>query len=237
MTFISILYLLAKIQIWDKGGWKDSNSRVFIRWFKEQASLYYRKDSIRADFAEPIPSQQALEEKSPLQCAVQLIKRSRDIYFKNNCKLTPASIALSTLCAQVYQGEESVFDTVTLCLESIDNQIKESRPYPLFVLNPANKAYENLGEKWNDPAAYKEFVNWISSFKTTWEEFRNMQGFLKSSKILNQLFGEQPTQRVIAEFAESLNQSRENGMLRMKPTGLLTTQAGIVVQKNTFYGT
>jgi hypothetical protein len=144
---------------------------------------------------------------------------------------------LSTLCAQVYQGEESVFDTVTICLAAIANQIEKSLPYRLIVMNPANKAEEDLGEKWDDLEAYKEFATWISSFQLSWNEFKNMQGIPKSSNILKQLFGEQPTQTVIAEFAESLNQSRENGMLRMKPTGLLTTQAGIVLPKNTFYGT
>jgi Second Messenger Oligonucleotide or Dinucleotide Synthetase domain len=220
-----------------RGGWKDSNSRQFIKWFGERANLYRNKARATCDFAEPVPAQQSLEEKSPLQCAVQLIKRSRDIFFRKNSELAPASIVLSTLCAQVYQGEESVFDTVTICLAAIAKLIEKSLPYRLVVMNPANKAEEDLGEKWDDLEAYKEFATWIFNFQLSWNEFKNMQGIPKSSNILKQLFGEQPTQAVIAEFAESLNQSRENGILRMKPTGLLTTQAGIVLPKNTFYGT
>ncbi len=220
------------------GGWKDSNSKQFIKWFNGKSNLYqvnFQKQKI-CRFAESVPDRQLLEEKSPLQCAVQLIKRSRDMYFRNNCKLAPASIVLSTLCAKVYQGEVSVFDTVTLCLESINNQIRKCHPTPLVVINPANKAYENLGEKWNDPAAYKEFVAWIYYFKECWERFRNLQGISASHQVMNQLFGEKPTKEAFVEFSERMSQNRDKKLILVQPNGHLNTQVGITLPKNTFYG-
>jgi Second Messenger Oligonucleotide or Dinucleotide Synthetase domain len=220
------------------GGWKDSNSKKFIDWFNDKADLYKSFGRATFDFAEPLPAQESLEEKAPLKCAVQLIKRSRDVYFRTQPDLSPASIVLSALCAQSYQGKSSVFDTVADCLGAIKTKILEVKPRRIIVINPVNEVYEDLGEKWNNSQNYSEFTKWIYFFQEQWHELRDTKGIHNITRMLENLFGEQPTQEAIADFCEKMQQSRSDGLLRVAPaTGLLTTsQKNILIPKNTFYG-
>jgi hypothetical protein len=45
--------------------------------------------------AKPVPAQEAVHEKEPLQLAVQLLKRWRDLAFAEEC-LAPISVVLTT---------------------------------------------------------------------------------------------------------------------------------------------
>jgi Second Messenger Oligonucleotide or Dinucleotide Synthetase domain len=64
--------------------WKHSNPEGFRDWFKNCSTE--RFDSRKQD---PLPDYQTLEQKSTLQCAVQLIKRWRDIYYNNRLNVAP----------------------------------------------------------------------------------------------------------------------------------------------------
>src|SRR5690625_6144742 len=59
--------------------------------------------------AEPLPEE--LYFKTPLQRAVQLFKRYRDIYFENK-ENEVSSIVITTLVASLYQQESSIFETI-----------------------------------------------------------------------------------------------------------------------------
>ncbi len=219
-------------------GWKDSNSRAYIRWFNWQA----KASSRNMDHAEPLPLQETLEEKPALKCAVQLLKRHRDVAFKNKSDLAPASIVLSTLAATHYQGQESVGEAVAGILQGIAISIAQQQGRRLQVWNPANNVPEDLGERWENPEAYHEFVVWIAKFNRLWQELGVAEGYADIDRLLETLFDEQPTRDVIrdaiSEDAQQIAQNRVNGQLGIKPRiGTLSPQpSSIVVPKNTFYG-
>jgi hypothetical protein len=124
------------------------------------------------------------------------------------------------------------------CLSTIKTKIAEVKPKRLIVINPANKVHEDLGEKWNNPQNYLGFTKWIYSFQEQWYELKDTKGIHNIARILENLFGEKPTQEAIADFCEKMQKSRNDSLLRVSPaTGLLTTnQRNILVPKNTFYG-
>ena len=72
--------------------------------------------------AKPVPAQEAVHEKEPLQLAVQLLKRWRDLAFADEC-LAPISVVLTTLAGMHYGGEESVSEALTTILAGIVNAI------------------------------------------------------------------------------------------------------------------
>lgn len=219
-------------------GWKDSNSRAYIQWFNSEAKVSSRN----LDHAEPLPLQETLEQKPPLKCAVQLLKRHRDVAFKNKPDLAPASIVLSTLAAMHYQGQESVGEAVAAILQGIAITIARQQGKRLQVWNPVNNVPEDLGERWENPKAYHEFVVWIREFNRLWLELSAAKGYADISKLLVTLFDEQPTRDVIHDAIrldeQHIAQNRVNGQLGIKPQiGTLTSQpSSIVVPKNTFYG-
>ena len=63
--------------------------------------------------------------KTPLQKAIQLLKRHRDIMFENDTKkLKPISIIITTLAAELYNDEDNVVDTLTNILTNIEAHLK-----------------------------------------------------------------------------------------------------------------
>jgi hypothetical protein len=218
--------------------WRDSNSKGYIAWFDRIAETYAVSAGC-LDHAEPLPQQESLEEKAPLRCAIQLVKRCRDLAFTGEkSDLAPASILLSTLCAQCYQGQESVSEAIFGILQEIHHRIANTEGR-LQVWNPANQVLEDLGERWDrNPRAYQEFVNWIGDFSRLWEQLMNTRGHAAIAGILAILFEENLTQAAMRDSANWVDQGRSAGQLGTVPkTGGLTTRpCPIIVPKNTFYG-
>lgn len=215
--------------------WKDTNSREYVKRFNAIADA--DRNRSRYDKAEPLPPQEEFEDKSALKFAVQLIKRGRDIAFQDKDDLAPASIVLSTLAANGYSGNTSVFGTVAETLNYMQGQILANSDR-LQVWNPANQVAEDLGERWdNNPKAYEEFKTWISGFRSLWQRLEQSRGN-GLSQVLFSLFGEQPTHEAIRQDTLRLEHARQDGRLRIAPgSGLLTTQSpAIAVPRNTFYG-
>lgn len=173
-----------------------------------------------------------------MKFAVQLMKRHRDIAFKNKDDLAPASIVLSTLAAEQYDGDPSVFNTVATTLQNIEGKIQTSRER-LELKNPVNCIPEDLGERWRkNPNAYTAFKDWVFGFHQIWQQLAETRGRQEVSEILISLFGENPTRETIREDALYLNQARQSGTLGVVArSGLLTTQtSAITIPRNTFYG-
>lgn len=218
--------------------WRDSNSKQYITWFDRIAETYAISAG-RLDHAEPLPQQESLEEKAPLRCAIQLVKRYRDLAFTGEkSDLAPASILLNTLCAESYQGQESVSEAIFGILQGILYRIATTQGR-LQVWNPANQVPEDLGERWErNPRAYQEFVHWIGNFHRRWEQLMNTTGHAAIAGILAILFEENLAQAAIRDSANWVDQGRLAGQLGTIPkTGVLTTRpCPIVIPKNTFYG-
>jgi hypothetical protein len=101
--------------------------------------------------AENLPSNE-YDNKKPLQRAVQLIKRYRDIYFQKDDTYKTSSVVLTTIAGQFYNGEESIYLTV----ENIVNRIllhTRNMSRRIKVVNPVNAA-EDFTDKWEDEPRY-----------------------------------------------------------------------------------
>ena len=98
--------------------------------------------------------------RTPLQKAIQLLKRHRDICFQNVSDDAPISIIITTLAAWAYNGEANVYEALCNILERMPQHI-ECRDGIYWVENPTMPE-ENFADKWNAaPNKRTAFMSWL----------------------------------------------------------------------------
>jgi hypothetical protein len=153
-------------------GWRISNSEGYALWFESRMRLAegtLRERAFEAHVAK-IDDLPAYRWKSPLQAAIQLLKRHRDVLFEKERDRAPISIIITTLAAQAYQGESSPSDSLATILASMDRYIRPSMPR---IPNPVNPA-EDFADKWYHPQCIHlgleaSFRRWLSQARTDFE--------------------------------------------------------------------
>lgn len=147
--------------------WQKSNPKKYADWFHERMRI--RLNETRANLAKSLSAN--IEDvpewtvKTPLQRAVQLLKRHRDVYFKGSLNNRPASIILTTLAAHAYNNESDLADTVASVVNGMKSHI-EYKVGKYYVMNPAEDG-ENFAEKWNEDSARRDaFFGWMKKVET-----------------------------------------------------------------------
>jgi len=219
-------------------GWKDSNPKGYADWFDSKCAVmpadYYVRVMAKA---QPIPEQQAVHEKTPLQLGVQLLKRWRDLRYAKKPELGPISIILTTLAADYYSGQRSVSETLDSILRRMVFEISkaESERRRLIVLNPSNPK-EDLSERWDDyPERYTAFKEGVRKFQKQWAAILSKKGNAKPE--LESLFGE-PLKRALVKQAERVRDDHKNKNLGVAASGLIIPASSSIrpIAQNTFYG-
>ncbi len=157
------------------GAWPMSNPIGFARWFEscmKRATMLLEKRLLEARVAR-IDDLPAFRWKTPLQRAVQLLKRHRDILFVGNCELKPVSNILTTLAGLAYRGESGLAETLTRCLDEMEHLVNATAPR---VPNPVNPA-EDFADKWDTPVGRgkrleENFWHWLAQAKADFKSIR-----------------------------------------------------------------
>lgn len=149
--------------------WPKSNPKGYADWFfNRQADIFQTlkkglAESIKASI-EDVPDYRI---HTPLQRAIQVLKRHRDIYFSDkDGSNKPISIIITTLMASLYEGQDNIFNVIYDALNKINNGLLlKGGKYTL--LNPVNPG-ENFADKWNENGSLpKAFFEWIQVAKNT----------------------------------------------------------------------
>lgn len=225
---------------------KYSNPYKYHEWFEKRMETqlnaakteYARRN--QADIKE-IP---LYKVKTPLQRAIQLLKRHRDITYerlpqsrKDN---VPISIIITTLAAHSYNNELSVYEALNNILNNMEKYI-EFKNGKYYIINPV-LADENFADKWNEtPQKAKEFYYWIQTAKhDIIDEPISVLGLHNVSEKLEYCFGEKLVKRSFSEIADSMKVARENKTLYVNglTEGLTTTSNNNTkkVEGHTFFG-
>jgi hypothetical protein len=131
--------------------WKYSNPKGYAEWFRKQNKTFesfaviqkqrllesaYREDGETMLFekAQDVPEQLV---RTPLQRAIQILKRHRDVHFRDNRDIKPISIIVTTLAAYLYGGEKDLYN-------SLINMIDKLRQFSGYVENAQFKLDENI---------------------------------------------------------------------------------------------
>lgn len=131
--------------------WLISNPEGYAIWFESRMKLaepFLRSRIIQAKVArvEDLP---VYRWKTPLQMAIQILKRHRDIMFERNSDGKPISIIITTLAAHAYNGELDILSTLEHVLDQM--VVNPARPR---VPNPVNPV-EDFADKWETDKGHR----------------------------------------------------------------------------------
>jgi len=228
-----------KIKIPDRtlGKWVSSNPRGYADWFLAKANLVQMSLLEKAMRAEEIQIDD-FRKKKPLQRAVQLIKRYRDIYFESDPTYKPRSVILTTIAGQFYEGNESIYDSINNIVNNIKSNINGIERIKVF--NPVNPE-EEFTDKWEKEPKYEQaFKNFIIHLDKEWSKLREEHGLITEGNIMKGLFGEDLYKRAKEKESIILESIRsKQNLFTERSTGLLTSTSSSTTSKikeNTFYG-
>lgn len=223
--------------------WVKSNPKGYQKWFKEQMTLMLNER--KRVFAEVTLSQ--IEDvpdykvKTPLQRAIQLLKRHRDSFYGDN-EDKPISIIITTLAAHAYGNENNLYDALTNILKNMPNFIKQdvrNGKYVTVIENPVDSR-ENFADKWEtSPNKERVFYEWLENAKVYFQGLLEKTNFVALADSLNEGLGKEITKRAFTSIGKETKDFREQGNLYMKTgTGFLSTNSEKAkkVRDHNFYG-
>ena len=165
--------------------WPHSNPKGYADWFRSRMAAVFdaRRQQLaleqRAD-VEEIPE---YEIRTPLQHAIQILKRHRDVMFADRSDEKPISIILTTLSVRAYQQETTIIDALYGILDRMEEFI-EYRRGKAWVANPTDSA-ENFADRWrNHPERRAAFYEWLQKVR---EDFNAIAKTSNRETALNYL--------------------------------------------------
>ncbi|MFN8258139.1 MAG: nucleotidyltransferase [Bacteroidales bacterium] len=193
--------------------WPKSNPKGYATWFKEQMliQLTERRKTFAKAMNEGVESVPGYKIKTPLQRAIQIMKRHRDIMFGDDDD-KPISIIITTLSARAYSNEDNLFDALMNILNRMPTFIEEriddkTGRKTKWVENPVDPR-ENFADKWveNDQKE-KNFFMWMKKIKSDFDFIKAKQPersyeLLKAAlgtRAVNEAYREVGFEKVISE--------------------------------------
>lgn len=218
----------------DLSSWKASNPRGLAGWFATKMVPIVRVDNMMAKSASiaPPPRNAPAEEKTPLQLAIQILKRSRDLHFEHTSNVATPSILIMVLAATYYDGGIDIAATlrgVTAALVALSKG-----PAAPLVRNPADPA-EVISEKWTDPRVWEAFGVWITEIQALLESEQRPLDILESlvGKTAVDAGMRAQAARVAAASAASTIRPSPRGVIVGVPSAVPTRPAA---PQHNFYG-
>lgn len=200
-----------------KREWVIRAPRAFVEWFKAQTrKIHGYKVSINnysylmESENEPLKKIPPYETTPTLIRTVQLLKRAKDIYFKNyEGEREPQSIVLTTLAAKYYDGEHSVFEALSNVVSKMKKLYDDNNN---FVVKNPGYPQEEFTEKW---AKYKEYyVNYKNYINFVFSKLTDLRRSNTARKTFVELFGEHP-------FADVFEETKYDTFWKEQPTNII----------------
>ena len=187
--------------------WPCSNPKGYTEWFrsrmKKQVAAIRR--SLTRRQIDAVPDYRI---KTPIQRAIQILKRHRDIWFDKNQadydkKAKPSSIIITTLAAQIYYNEKDLQQTLLKILIQMPHYIEHDNNGLTLIRNPMN-LLENFAAEWQEcPIRKACFVDWLKQVDIDLTEALELSDIQSVEKSLKFCLGE----RVIEEGLRILSEA------------------------------
>jgi hypothetical protein len=122
--------------------WNISNPEGYAKWFEYRMNP--QQTRILLEKKAQVDEVPLYKKKTPLQRVIQILKRHRDNWSKDNQDSKPISIIITTLAASAYNGETDVVAALGNVLEKMGGLVSPSRPR---VPNPVDPE-EDFADRW-----------------------------------------------------------------------------------------
>ena len=165
---------------------------MFVRLYEAKAALAMEK---RASVEEI----EDYEVRTPLQRAIQLLKRHRDVSY-NGDDDKPISIIITTLAAKAYDNEADLYGAILKIVPGMRMHI-ESRDGIWWVENPVNPL-ENFADKWQEsPRKAEIFFKWLDAVEAQYRYLITDDGFQKVGEYLAESYGRRDAKAAMGKYA------------------------------------
>lgn len=192
--------------------WPTSNPKGYSEWFKLRMGPLFNLKRRGMQLAEAKASIEEIPEyrvRTPLQAAIQILKRHRDIRFIDDAENRPISIVITTLAAKAYNQEATIGAALFGILDRMDSFI-DYRDGVAWIENPADPR-ENFADKWQKhPEKAQAFRDWLEEARADFEAAARMSDLDELIDLLSPRLGR--------KLVESAANAR-------RPTSLSTTVA------------
>jgi len=228
--------------------WKQSNPKGYAELFdfrsELQPTFLIEESLMHKANIESLPEPRKF--KGILKRCVQLLKRDRDIHFKDkNSKLAPISIILTTLASKAYEKcvndytYTNELDILIDILKHMDDFIKitkyQGRTY--YEIPNETTEGENFAEKWNShPERAESYFEWKTNALENIEKTINIDGLDMIGEHLSKSFGKSVIESSIKSMTSNINTARKSQSLFIASGLGLSTNAGAEIKSNTFFG-
>ncbi len=176
--------------------WHQSNPRGYADWFASRMKI--RLDEQRQVVAKRMNA--SVEEvpdykvKTPLQRAVQILKRHRDTVFGED-EHKPISVIITTLAAHSYDNEASLASAMEKIVFGMEGFIQQQNGRA-YIPNPVNPL-ENFADKWaEEPKKEQKFRSWLEQLKTDYQSLLSSHDLSGQRVLLEKRFGERTISKV-----------------------------------------
>lgn len=186
--------------------WGFTNPAGYADWFAERQQVVFgrtaslRKREIFLEHMDLFASVDDVPDqlvRTPLQRAIQILKRHRDIRFavQPNSDERPISIIINTLAAHAYQQEPDVYTALANFLDQVsryqETGLIRCENDQWMIANPVNPN-ENFADRWNEPDSGRPdaFFQWINWIQEDIDDLLNVASATELERTLQASFGE-----------------------------------------------
>ncbi len=147
--------------------WNISNPEGYAKWFEYRMNPEQTRILLEKAQVDDVP---LFKKKTPLQRVIQILKRHRDNWSKDNPDSKPISIIITTLAARAYNGETDIVAALGNVLEKMGGLVNPARPR---VPNPVDPE-EDFADRWYRQDCLhlrleKNFNDWLLQAKTDFQ--------------------------------------------------------------------
>ncbi|MBP2840569.1 nucleotidyltransferase [Pseudomonas sp. PNP] len=199
--------------------WPGSNPKGYSKWFRSRMEEVFNAKRHGMALKEHASVEEIPEHRvrTPLQAAVKLLKRHRDIRFSEEPDIRPISIILTTLSAHAYQQEVTIGGALQGILTRMSEHI-EIRNGVYWIENPTDPR-ENFADKWEaSPEKKDAFFDWLSMARTDFEIAMRMDDIDDFIDALSPRMGRQLVEDAVtpSKASSGLNLSLARGRVSSK---------------------
>lgn len=147
--------------------WNISNPEGYAKWFEYRMNPQQTRILLEKAQVDDVP---LFKKKTPLQRVIQILKRHRDNWSKDNPDSKPISIIITTLAARAYNGETDIVAALGNVLEKMGGLVNPTRPR---VPNPVDPE-EDFADRWYRQDCLhlrleKNFNDWLLQARTDFQ--------------------------------------------------------------------
>ncbi len=182
--------------------WPRSNPRGYAEWFKSRmGDVFVRRrkqvfnEMAAKDITASVEDIPTYRVRTPLQSAIMILKRHRDVMFETSPDEKPISIIISTLAAHAYQGEESIGYALLSILSRMEEAIEHDGQK--FIIRNPTDALENFADKWEEhPERAQAFFSWLEKARKNFADVGHLVEHQRISSVLATRMGSHLTEQV-----------------------------------------